>query len=225
MGFSVLLGILIMVLCIGWISQTQAAVRLPSSDLPPESDPPDCDGVQSLYKGTSLHAMFPGAVAISNPIHKCFTDVEREGDGMGNEIERFNSTLEGTIDLGFGPATITLNGPVQTAVYGLPGQKVGTFAASYVTEIDSMLLSGSAEGHIIRIRESPSKASTGQTTITPVGGGMYDIDSFFDVYTELSVDYGPWVAQTNPAGRMTLVPASTVPVRSSTWSQIKALYE
>jgi hypothetical protein len=42
----------------------------------------------------------------------------------------------------------------------------------------------------IIIRESPTIASTGQTVITDVGGGMYQISSFFDVFTELSLDDG-----------------------------------
>jgi hypothetical protein len=42
----------------------------------------------------------------------------------------------------------------------------------------------------IILRESPTIASTGQTVITDVGGGMYQIDSFFDVFTELSIDGG-----------------------------------
>ena len=43
-------------------------------------------------------------------------------------------------------------------------------------------------GPPILIREDPAQASVGQTTITDLGGGLYHIDSFFDVFTELSVD-------------------------------------
>lgn len=42
----------------------------------------------------------------------------------------------------------------------------------------------------VLIRESPTLASTGQTTYTPLGNGVYRIDSFFDVFTELSLDGG-----------------------------------
>jgi hypothetical protein len=58
----------------------------------------------------------------------------------------------------------------------------------------------------IFLRESPTIASTGQTVITDLGGGMYNIDSFFDVYTELSVDGGlTWTAGDKPM-RMVLYP-------------------
>ena len=40
------------------------------------------------------------------------------------------------------------------------------------------------------IRESPTLASTGRTTIESLPGGQYRIDSFFDVFTEMSVDGG-----------------------------------
>jgi hypothetical protein len=40
------------------------------------------------------------------------------------------------------------------------------------------------------IRESPTLPSLGQTSITDLGGGLYQIDSFFDVFTELSIDGG-----------------------------------
>ncbi len=56
------------------------------------------------------------------------------------------------------------------------------------------------------IRESITQASDGQTSITELGGGLYHIDSFFDVFTELSVDGGSsWIASDAPA-RMDLAP-------------------
>jgi hypothetical protein len=52
------------------------------------------------------------------------------------------------------------------------------------------------------IRESPTLASTGQTTLTAVTGG-YQIDSFFDVFTELSLDGGiSWMPDTSGPMRM-----------------------
>jgi hypothetical protein len=48
------------------------------------------------------------------------------------------------------------------------------------------------------IRESPTLASTGQTSIADLGGGLYRIDSFFDIFTELSVDGGStWMPATS----------------------------
>lgn len=55
-------------------------------------------------------------------------------------------------------------------------------------EILQMNLVGGALPPPVMIRESPTRQSTGRTQITPVGGGLYHIDSFFDVFTELSLD-------------------------------------
>jgi hypothetical protein len=64
----------------------------------------------------------------------------------------------------------------------------------------------------VEIRESPAIASEGQTIITDIGGGLYHIDSFFDVFTELSVDGGQsWIAATDSV-RMELVELQFVPL-------------
>jgi len=48
-------------------------------------------------------------------------------------------------------------------------------------------------GHPFEIKQNPSMATTGQTTINQVPGGMYPVSSFFDVFAELSLDNGPFV--------------------------------
>jgi len=67
----------------------------------------------------------------------------------------------------------------------------------------------SLTGGPVMIRESPTKASTGKTSIIPLGpggSGPYHIDSFFDVFTELSLDGGQsWIPKAGPRGtRVTL---------------------
>lgn len=48
------------------------------------------------------------------------------------------------------------------------------------------------------LRESPTLASTGQSTLTPTTGG-YNITSFFDVFFELSIDGGStWMPSSGP---------------------------
>lgn len=71
----------------------------------------------------------------------------------------------------------------------------GTFA----TEIVSMSLSGNApQAGVPDIRAGSGYTqppSCGEASVTDLGGGLYHIDSFFDVFTELSVDGGEsWVA-------------------------------
>ena len=95
------------------------------------------------------------------------------------------------------------NGQVQTIVKHRLSSVTGTFD----TEMLQLNLSGTSPFGPFMIRESPTKASTGQTTITDLGGGMFHVDSFFDVFTELSINGGAsWMEDTAGPVRMRLVP-------------------
>jgi hypothetical protein len=157
---------------------------------------------------------------MSDPLHKCFQNVFRQAVGS-DEIETFDSVLEAKVDIGLGPVPVTLTGPVDVIVFGKIAHTTGTFD----TEIVSMSLSGDVGGLNVQVRESPTLASLGGTDITDLGGGLYEIDSFFDVFTELSVDGGPWMPQLNAAAHMVLVPAETVPAEPTTWGKIKSLFD
>src|SRR2546422_272018 len=67
----------------------------------------------------------------------------------------------------------------------------------YNTEMLQLDITGGGLGTIM-IRESPTLASTGGTNITDLGGGMFQINSFFDIFTEISVDGGnTWTQDSN----------------------------
>jgi hypothetical protein len=216
---ALLVGIFIVALGAGWPSEAGAQVVLADPALPPEPDPPDCESLISLYAANGVYAVYPGPISMSYPRHKCFQNVFRQAVGS-DELETFDSVLDAKVDIGLGPVAVTLTGPVDVIVFGKVGNTTGTFD----TEMISMSLSGSAGGSNIQIRESPTLTSPGQTDIVDLGGGLYQIDSFFDIVTELSVDGGPWMPQVNQAVRIVLVPAATVPVKPTTWGTIKALY-
>jgi hypothetical protein len=179
-------------------------VILNSPSLPPESNPVDCDDLNSAYAGVDLHALYPNGIEFSNPIHKCFENVTTSIDPTtGGEIEQFDSIVEGEFDDGSGPQPVTMTGPVKVLTQNAGGtNQTGTFQ----TEILSMSLSGDVGGVSVEIRESPSSRSPGQVRVLDIGGGDFQIDSFFDVFTELSVDGGPFQPQTNEASRIELIP-------------------
>ena len=54
------------------------------------------------------------------------------------------------------------------------------------------------------LRESPTLQSLGRTGIEPVAGGGFKIDSFFDVFTEISLDGGQTWSASDTAGHMAL---------------------
>ncbi|MBN1787476.1 MAG: PEP-CTERM sorting domain-containing protein [Sedimentisphaerales bacterium] len=70
---------------------------------------------------------------------------------------------------------------------------------TFQTEIVSMTLSGHSAMPII-IRESPQMVSSGMHVVEQIPGtNLFHIDSFFDVFTELSVDGGQtWIPACAP---------------------------
>jgi hypothetical protein len=124
-----------------------------------------------------------------------------------NEIETFSSSLHGWGQFtpsGQGPISIIfdLDGNAATETLGKIGNTTGTFD----TEMLSLSLTGITPLGPLQIRESPTQPSVGRTSIDDIGGGQYRIGSFFDVFTEISIDGGQtWVPSTG-ATRITLVP-------------------
>ena len=147
-----------------------------------------------------VHAEYlvPGAdIVLSDVAHFGFTNVVRFG--ATDEMETFDSTVTGNVTFNGGPPiAVMLVGSVQTEVFGKVGNTTGTFN----TEMLQLNLSGGG----ILVRESPTLASTGQTTIADLGGGSFRIDSFFDVFTELSLDGGRnWSPSIRGPARVELV--------------------
>ena len=173
-------------------------VDTPSVNLPPP-------GV--YISPNEYHRYSAMGIVLDDPAHDPFeaeTIRVRVGD---DEIESFGSVFS-AVEIGLGLGPLVLNGPVEVKTTNRYLSPTGTFA----TEILSMTLTGmTSNGIPVMIRESPTLASTGETSITDIGGGMYHIDSFFDVFTELSVDGGQsWVPCDERTG-MYLAPEPTVP--------------
>jgi hypothetical protein len=162
------------------------------------------DDVHTTYTGNNLR------IVLKAPQHRPFDDpfaTERQEVGP-DEIETFLSQLRGRADVFQGSTPLGLDvpifgdGEVRTIVFGKVGNVTGTFN----TEMLSMSLSGTTPLAPFMIRESPTLPSMGVTSIQDIGGGMYRIDSFFDVFTELSLDGGAtWMPASGPA-HMVLVP-------------------
>ena len=166
-------------------------LNTPSPDLPPIIVP-------GVYLSPSdVHAKYSGPaleVVLSMVEHQPFAELDPDdflcrdpGGADCDEHHHFGSNLHAMVSINNGPLQpIEMQGPVMTVAYGKgPGDTTGTF--------DTEMLSMSLSGGPAMIRESPSKASTGKTSIIPLGPGgtgPYHIDSFFDVFTELSLDGG-----------------------------------
>lgn len=62
----------------------------------------------------------------------------------------------------------------------------------------------------VMLRESPTLLSTGQTRITELPDGRFAIESFFDIFTEISVDNGRSWLPASGSVRVELVPTPGV---------------
>ena len=163
-----------------------------TADLPPDGD---------YVSPNEYHTYMAMGIVLDDPVHRPrVATAVRTPIGSG-ELESFDSVFT-AVEIGQGLGPITLTGPVQVLTHDRLLSTTGTFA----TEIVSMNLSGNSPMGLIMIRQDPYRPTLGQTTITDIGGGMYAIDSFFDVFTELSIDGGgSWVASDSYT-HMTLVP-------------------
>jgi hypothetical protein len=172
--------------------------------------PPGC----GVYRTpTEVHAAFlnpdPAIIEaiLKDASHDRFLNIVITPLGP-DELEEFDSSLSGLVDVDLGPGGIltdivlSLSGPVTVLTTGKTGNTTGTFD----TEIIAMSLTGTILGLPIEIRESPTQNSTGQTTITDLGGGQFGFDSFFDIWIELSINGGPFVPQTGGSVTVNLVP-------------------
>jgi hypothetical protein len=109
-----------------------------------------------------------------------------------NEIEQFSATFSEMVSEDGAPA-FPFSG-IETAAVTIFGYSPGT-VGTFNMEMTQLDLPPTPD---VIGRESPTLSSVGQMTITPIGGGMFHIDSFFDVFTEISIDGGAtWVPDVN----------------------------
>jgi len=192
------------------VAEIELEIPTPTGATTDDPSLPPTDGV--YLTAADVHAKFSGddlAIILKNIRHRPFADPPPQITFVGeDEIESFDSSLTATavvtsIELGLVAVEfpVELTGPVTTLASGKRGNTTGTFQ----TEMVSMSLTGDLGGLPIEIRESPQMSSLGATTITDLGGGLYQIDSFFDVFTEISIDgSGTWIPSTE-ATRVELV--------------------
>lgn len=164
----------------------------PSPDLPPDG------------KYVTLQEYFeysPFGVIMTGPVLTPLVGTTVRVAVGNDEQETFDAILD-AVEIGLGLGPIQLTGLIDTYTTDRNLSTTGTFA----TEIVSANLSGNTPMGPVMIREDPNRASPGSTDITDLGGGLYHIDSFFDVFTEFSVDGGQtWIAS-DYGTRMFLVP-------------------
>jgi len=138
---------------------------------------------------------FSNGLLLRNPVHKNFTQCyppplninDSNTYSFGSQVEMDVSTDGGITWL---PVSASGTTVVRIKKTGQSGS-----AESYDTEMLQLNISGGSLPPVVMIRESPTKQSIGLTNILQVGGGGggalgYSIDSFFDIFLEVSTDGG-----------------------------------
>jgi hypothetical protein len=115
----------------------------------------------------------------------------------GNEVVTANATFAAEIFQNSGGSPGADLGPISitgTMSFIYFGRTLATPLGTFNAQITDFDFNGMFNGHPFEFKQNPGMASTGQTTVNQVpGSGLYQISSFFDVFTELSLDGGAFV--------------------------------
>lgn len=168
----------------------------PSPNLPP---PPGTYISPQLF-----HILFANGIIIDDPSHDKFQPTTPPPPPGGTQIHNFSSIIRCNVELPSGARfPVFMNCVTVVRVHGNPPGPDPT-VRTFDTEMLALNGSFTMGGMTWMIRESPSRPSRGQTNIRALSTGEFRIDSFFDIFTELSMDGGAsWIPSTN-AGRMKL---------------------
>ncbi|MFZ0033444.1 MAG: hypothetical protein WAK60_00460 [Sedimentisphaerales bacterium] len=176
--------------------------------LPPEN------GMYNSEPNQPLFAIYPSGIVIRNFSSRQFTlSVPPPSPGVPVTFS-FNSKIEMEISYDGG----TTYWPIRTNASNTMQIKYQSSSGGediYQTEMLLLSISGGDLPAGVMIRESPMLSSIGQMHIKPVPGG-YMISSFFDIYTEISTDFGGSWWPSNGSGHVELlVNPETVPPMTS----------
>lgn len=180
-----------------WAPEAGAGLDVPDPGLPPVTG--------EWVSDPDTQILSYGGVITGRDVHLFgFGNIVRQDVGA-DEYITCDALLTAVVTYYPGDPTVQFEGPMEILVFGKAGQTVGTFPAEVLS------LDADAAGvPDVLLRESPTLASMGAVTITDLGGGTWTIDSFFDIFTELSGDNGatwlPDVAAGTTGHRLTLVP-------------------
>jgi hypothetical protein len=160
----------------------QAAVITSSPTLPPL-------GVGfTLGSGGSC---FPAVNVCAVPGVLTFTSIASSGFNSGGQDIVANATLTAQITMpAQPPIPVTLTGTLEEEVLGrMPTDVTG----NWPTQLLSVDLSGPVLGHTLSLGLDSSHTSTGGASVDalPSQEDLFRVDSFFDVFVELSFDLNP----------------------------------
>jgi hypothetical protein len=177
-----------------------AAIISSTPALPPLGVPFIVPGGAGCFASVNI-CVLSGAISFTSVDPSTF-------DATGQHITG-DATYQGLITIAGQTVPITLSG---TIAMGVEGRTFSTETGSWNTDLDALSLSVPVLGDTLTLELDPSNDSTGMASVEPVSGGgdqdqlLYRIDSFFDVFVDLTLDTTTPLHATRGPIRVTLAP-------------------
>jgi len=163
--------------------------------------------VGAAYYGAQGHGFLGGSAVLTCSSHGEFTGAVAPPTAPGATVTSdYFATFTGQLVLAPPLVSTSVTHPLSVQVHMAERITLaGTQGAvrTFDTELVTFELGGSAAPAAM-VRESPARSSTGRTTITTLSGGQYRIESYYDVWLEISLDGGRSWHSADGAVRMTL---------------------
>jgi hypothetical protein len=188
--------------------QTWLPSKTPPAQMAPRLSPkkrpfsnPNLPAPNSQYVSPrQWHALYANGIVISNVTHKRFLANFPPPAPRTTNTHNFGSIVTLLLKMpgqpAFIPVTANADCLVSVGNSGFQGSE-----SVFQTEMVSLNLSGGSLPPGVMIRESPTKRSTGEARYSSAAGG-YRISSFFDIFTEVSMDNGNTWTPSDSAGYM-----------------------
>ncbi|PWU08968.1 MAG: hypothetical protein C5B50_28640, partial [Verrucomicrobia bacterium] len=208
-----------------WQPATNGPVRMELTPIAPEVPKPNpnlppLDG--NYVSPARWHALYANGIIITNASHNRFTQTYPPPPPGGGQTENFGSTVSGLISMNGGASFQPFSAPASVQVQVNSRSDEDNGATRYFdTEMLSLNLSGGNLPGGVMVRESPSKASLGRTSVRTDSSNNYHVSSFFDIFTEVSLDGGnTWSPTITAPGTMGLRTNPPTPVSVTCSSNI-----
>jgi hypothetical protein len=141
------------------------------------------------YLSSTGVGCFPAAgVCVSSGSFTLTSVLSSSFNASGQDINttvEYAGVLTNLSNVPIGP--VHLSGVLEQEVLG---RTFSTETGSWTIDLVALSLSGPVLGHTLTLTLDPVQLSTGATSITPIGD-LFRIDSFFDVFVDLSLDSVP----------------------------------
>ncbi len=193
-----------------WIPASVGPIRLELGSQAGESDSPEPTATAKSTQN-ALKAGFIGATAGHNVVIRKFTlshfdnPYSSSDDAIGQpQTHTLTAQADGELSTDGGASFQAFTTQPHLDVTSTKSMNVEHTAGRigfFDTEMLSLDINGGTLPAGVMLRESPSKASLGRTSIREVNTGVaeYHVSSFFDIWTEVSLDGGAsWAALTDP---------------------------